>query len=147
VGARASGGRAACVPLLSRGCVRLPQRDPCQHQPRHDACHATPAAGFGSRGGSELAGANGDAADTAHTRGSTPGPSSQGAAGDSDGAAAAGAGAARRSGLAPKSRDEAAQMVSKLGSQRINNIFTHLRKICQHPLLVRNIFTDEKVRS
>jgi hypothetical protein len=38
-------------------------------------------------------------------------------------------------------------MVSKLGSQRINNIFTHLRKICQHPLLVRHHFTDKKVRA
>jgi hypothetical protein len=37
-------------------------------------------------------------------------------------------------------------MVSKLGSQRINNIFTHLRKICQHPLLVRHHFSDTKVR-
>lgn len=27
-------------------------------------------------------------------------------------------------------------LVSKLGSQRVNNIFTHLRKIAQHPLLV-----------
>jgi hypothetical protein len=45
-----------------------------------------------------------------------------------------------------KNKDEAAQMVSKLGSQRINNIFTHLRKICQHPLLVRHHFNDDKVK-
>lgn len=37
-------------------------------------------------------------------------------------------------------------MVSKLGSQRINNIFTHLRKICQHPLLVRHHFNDDLVK-
>ncbi len=28
-------------------------------------------------------------------------------------------------------------LVAKLGSHRVNNIFTHLRKIAQHPLLVR----------
>jgi hypothetical protein len=48
--------------------------------------------------------------------------------------------------VAIKNKDEAAQMVSKLGSQRINNIFTHLRKICQHPLLVRHHFNDDKVK-
>jgi hypothetical protein len=52
----------------------------------------------------------------------------------------------RRAPVAIKNKDEAAQMVSKLGSQRINNIFTHLRKICQHPLLVRHHFNDDKVK-
>lgn len=107
---------------------------------------AGPAAiGANSRGGSELTGANGDAQDTAHTRGSTPGPTSQG--GDSGGF---GPLHNRRStstpAIKPKSKDDAALMVSKLGSQRINNIFTHLRKICQHPLLVRHHFSDPKVR-
>jgi len=40
---------------------------------------------------------------------------------------------------------QAATLVAKLGSQRINNIFTHLRKLCQHPLLVRQHFSDEIV--
>ena len=35
--------------------------------------------------------------------------------------------------------------VTKLSSQRVNNIFTHLRKVAQHPLLVRNHYTDEDV--
>lgn len=108
--------------------------NPCAHTPG-------PAAfGGGSRGGSELTAATGDATDTAHTRGSTPGPSnSQGAA--SDGGPLDG----RRGALKPKSKDDVGQIISKLGSQRINNIFTHLRKICQHPLLVRHHFTDDKV--
>jgi hypothetical protein len=107
---------------------------------------AGPAAfGTSSRGGSELTGANGggDAQDTAHTRGSTPGPSSQGGGSE---LGLVGPLHNRRSTIKPKSKDEAAIMVSKLGSQRINNIFTHLRKICQHPLLVRHHFTDQKVR-
>ncbi|GFH20840.1 helicase C-terminal domain-containing protein, partial [Haematococcus lacustris] len=33
-------------------------------------------------------------------------------------------------------------VVAKLGSQRINNLFTHLRKIALHPLLVRHRYTD-----
>ena len=48
--------------------------------------------------------------------------------------------------MPPQSQDEAARMVSKLGSQRIANIFTHLRKICQHPLLVRHHFNDDLVQ-
>eukprot|EP00798_Chlamydomonas_sp_ICE-L_P009154 gene9154-16279_t len=35
--------------------------------------------------------------------------------------------------------------LTKLSSQRVNNIFTHLRKVAQHPLLVRNRYTDEQV--
>eukprot|EP00798_Chlamydomonas_sp_ICE-L_P007107 gene7107-211_t len=34
-------------------------------------------------------------------------------------------------------------IVGKLSSQRVSNIFTHLRKVAQHPLLVRNRFSDE----
>ena len=37
-------------------------------------------------------------------------------------------------------------MVKQLGKQRVNNLFTHLRKIAQHPLLVRNLFTDAQVQ-
>jgi SWI/SNF-related matrix-associated actin-dependent regulator 1 of chromatin subfamily A len=40
---------------------------------------------------------------------------------------------------------ETSLLVAKLGSQRVNNIFTHLRKVAQHPLLVRNIYTDAQV--
>ncbi|KAG1655262.1 hypothetical protein FOA52_009819 [Chlamydomonas sp. UWO 241] len=36
-------------------------------------------------------------------------------------------------------------LVAKLGSQRVNNIFTHLRKVAQHPLLVRNLYSDEQI--
>jgi hypothetical protein len=36
-------------------------------------------------------------------------------------------------------------LVSKLGSQRVSNIFTHLRKVAQHPLLIRSRYTDEQV--
>ena len=36
-------------------------------------------------------------------------------------------------------------MVKQLGKQRVNNLFTHLRKIAQHPLLVRNLYTEAQV--
>ena len=36
-------------------------------------------------------------------------------------------------------------LVKQLGKQRINNLFSHLRKIAQHPLLVRNLFTEAQV--
>ena len=36
-------------------------------------------------------------------------------------------------------------VVKQLGKQRVNNVFTHLRKIAQHPLLVRNLYTDAQV--
>jgi hypothetical protein len=35
--------------------------------------------------------------------------------------------------------------VRKLGKQKVANIFTHLRKIAQHPLLVRRLYDDAKV--
>ena len=35
-------------------------------------------------------------------------------------------------------------LVAKLGSQRVNNIFTHLRKVANHPLLIRSVFDDTK---
>eukprot|EP00879_Flechtneria_rotunda_P017507 GHRR01018356.1.p1 GENE.GHRR01018356.1~~GHRR01018356.1.p1 ORF type:complete len:1057 (+),score=419.84 GHRR01018356.1:236-3406(+) len=109
--------------------------------------------GAGSRANSE---APGDAADTATTAsGITGTPAPGGSDGGSEGAreasvgangASSGTGTRSRQGGKPKSKDEAALMVSKLGSQRINNIFTHLRKICQHPLLVRHHFNDDLVK-
>lgn len=74
-----------------------------------------------------------------------PGGGSEGAAG-TGGSGREGSVFSNRRSVAPRTKDEAAQMVSKLGSQRINNIFTHLRKICQHPLLVRHHFNDDKVK-
>jgi hypothetical protein len=35
--------------------------------------------------------------------------------------------------------------VSRLSSSRVSNIFTHLRKVAQHPLLIRARYTDEQV--
>lgn len=40
----------------------------------------------------------------------------------------------------------ATALLSKLGGTRISNIFTHLRKIALHPLLVRHRYTDERVQ-
>ena len=37
------------------------------------------------------------------------------------------------------------QLVVRLGNSRVNNIFTHLRKLALHPLLVRQRYTDEQV--
>ncbi len=39
----------------------------------------------------------------------------------------------------------AKKLVRVLGKQRVANMFTHLRKIAQHPLLVRRLFGDEVV--
>ena len=33
----------------------------------------------------------------------------------------------------------------KLGAKRIKNLFVELRKIAQHPLLVRSRYTNEKL--
>ncbi|KAF6259017.1 SNF2 family N-terminal domain-containing protein [Scenedesmus sp. NREL 46B-D3] len=96
--------------------------------------------GPGSKAGSEAT-PGGDQADTAATSGA------DGSGGGAGGNGREGSvGSVRRVPVAIKNKDEAAQMVSKLGSQRINNIFTHLRKICQHPLLVRHHFNDDKVK-
>ena len=38
-------------------------------------------------------------------------------------------------------------LVKKLGSRRVNHLFTHLRKIAQHPLLVRHRFSDKQVQA
>lgn len=37
-------------------------------------------------------------------------------------------------------------MMKQLGKSGISNKFVHLRKIAQHPLLVRNLFSDSKVQ-
>ena len=37
------------------------------------------------------------------------------------------------------------QLLASLGSQRVNNIFTHLRKVAQHPLLIRSLYTEQQV--
>ena len=37
--------------------------------------------------------------------------------------------------------------MKKLGSRRVNHLFTHLRKIAQHPLLVRHRFSDKQVQA
>lgn len=39
----------------------------------------------------------------------------------------------------------AAKVVRGLGNIRAKNTFAHLRKIAQHPLLVRRLFTDRHV--
>lgn len=44
-----------------------------------------------------------------------------------------------------KSGSAGQAMVKQLGKQRVNNLFTHLRKIAQHPLLVRNLYTEAQV--
>lgn len=75
-------------------------------------------------------------------RGRPPGRKGLAAAAD-DGGAASGpdapssSGASGATGGAAGGEASTENLVSKLGSQRVNNIFTHLRKIAQHPLLVR----------
>ncbi|KAK9819591.1 hypothetical protein WJX72_000080 [[Myrmecia] bisecta] len=44
-----------------------------------------------------------------------------------------------------KRQREAERWIKRLGKQKINNMFTHLRKIAQHPLLVRHAFSDARV--
>ena len=40
---------------------------------------------------------------------------------------------------------DAKQLTKKLGKQGMNSLFTDLRKIAQHPLLMRRIFTNDRV--
>ena len=40
---------------------------------------------------------------------------------------------------------QAAKAVKKLGSKTVGNIFTHLRKVALHPLLVRHLFSEDQV--
>ena len=51
-----------------------------------------------------------------------------------------------RKGLPPtvSTNGDPSTLVAKLGSQRVNNIFTHLRKVANHPLLIRSVFDDTK---
>ena len=39
----------------------------------------------------------------------------------------------------------AAKVMRKLGKAKAANMFAHMRKIAQHPLLVRRLFTDKQV--
>lgn len=39
----------------------------------------------------------------------------------------------------------AAKIVRKLGKAKVANMFAHMRKIAQHPLLVRSHFSDKQV--
>lgn len=48
-------------------------------------------------------------------------------------------------GLGKKAGSAGQAVVKQLGKQRVNNLFTHLRKIAQHPLLVRNLYTEAQV--
>ncbi|KAL3132188.1 hypothetical protein ABBQ32_008788 [Trebouxia sp. C0010 RCD-2024] len=48
-------------------------------------------------------------------------------------------------GLGRKAGSAGQAVVKQLGKQRVNNLFTHLRKIAQHPLLVRNLYTEAQV--
>ena len=49
-------------------------------------------------------------------------------------------------GKAKKAAHSGQGVLKQLGKQRVSNLFTHLRKIAQHPLLVRNLFTDAQVQ-
>ena len=40
----------------------------------------------------------------------------------------------------------AAALLPALGAQKIGNTFVHLRKIAQHPLLVRSSYTDSTLQ-
>jgi hypothetical protein len=55
--------------------------------------------------------------------------------------------ALRSPGAGGAGKEAPAALVKQLGRQKINNIFTHLRKIAQHPLLVRALYSDQRVRS
>lgn len=36
-------------------------------------------------------------------------------------------------------------LVKQLGARRVGNLFVHLRKIAQHPLLVRHHYDDDRL--
>lgn len=82
------------------------------------------------------------------TRGTGRSTRRSGAAGDDGGASGTSSAAGSRGATPPLSGAGGSSvdlLVSRLGSQRVNNIFTHLRKVAQHPLLVRNRYNDEQV--
>ena len=54
---------------------------------------------------------------------------------------------AKNAGKGRKTVPEGQTTVKHLGKQQVNSLFTHLRKIAQHPLLVRNLFSDAQVQS
>jgi len=39
----------------------------------------------------------------------------------------------------------AEDLLKRMSAAKVNSIFTHLRKLAQHPLLVRSTYTDAKV--
>ena len=53
----------------------------------------------------------------------------------------------KNAGQGRKTGPEGQAIVKQLGKQQVNSLFTHLRKIAQHPLLVRNLFSDAQVQS
>ena len=58
---------------------------------------------------------------------------------------ARGAGAVASGRASKKQASPGRALVRRLGKAQVANVFTHLRKIAQHPLLVRRLFTDERV--
>ncbi|KAK9864166.1 hypothetical protein WJX84_000212 [Apatococcus fuscideae] len=50
-----------------------------------------------------------------------------------------------KSDAAKKAAKPVQTLLKKVGKSRISNVFTHLRKIVQHPLLIRRIFTDDRL--
>jgi hypothetical protein len=53
-----------------------------------------------------------------------------------------------RSGKAGRNADAAAaaaKVMRKLGKAKAANMFAHMRKVAQHPLLVRRLFPDKQV--
>ena len=40
---------------------------------------------------------------------------------------------------------KANRLTKKLGKQGVNSLFTDLRKIAQHPLLMRRVFSNDRV--
>ena len=46
---------------------------------------------------------------------------------------------------ADRSNKGVEKFLRTLGAKKISHMFTHLRKIAQHPLLVRSNYTDEQV--
>lgn len=47
----------------------------------------------------------------------------------------------------PPAPPEAAPALKSLGTKRVSNIFVQLRKIAQHPLLIRSLYSDDTVAS
>ncbi len=48
--------------------------------------------------------------------------------------------------LLPAATTQVEKFLRTLGAKKISHMFTHLRKIAQHPLLIRYHFTDDMVK-